>query len=213
MGLLDDLAEVAGRPDIRLLALRRAGSRDRAEDALQQAYWDVARTPNPEGIHDLRAYFCRALIREINHQLARPVAAPVEDIDTAAILALDNGPTPGSSPPSSVESEAVQRLLAEKLVNRLDRDRDTLTACVPARSSDPKRYQAAIIAAARKLLCLLLEGHVTQSDWNAVIRSADPLWCDEAGLEPDAAHQRLSRARRDVKALLQMIVSQAELAF
>jgi hypothetical protein len=85
-------------------------------------------------------------------------------------------------------------------------------ALVPARSSNSRRYQSAIIAAARTILRLLFEGHVTSADWNAVLKSEYPQWCDEPELAHEAIDQRLSRARRDVQLLLQAIFLRDELA-
>jgi DNA-directed RNA polymerase specialized sigma24 family protein len=48
------------------LARVRAGDLELAEDALQQAYYLMARIEDPSGIEDPRAYFCRVLIRVIH---------------------------------------------------------------------------------------------------------------------------------------------------
>lgn len=212
MGFLADVAEVAKHPEILKLALRRAGNPVLAEDALQQTFWTVTQTQHPERITDLRAYFCRALINEINRQLSHPAPLSVEDIGAAADLDAEHGPSPRTSPPLSVESQAAERILAEKLLDHLDRHRDQLKARVPARSSDPMCYQAAVVLAARMLLCLFFQGEVTQADWNAVLKSTYPLWFDQLGPDDNASHQRLSRGRRDMKALLQTIAPRDELS-
>ena len=212
MGFLDALAEVRMHEDTCKLALRRAGNRELAEDALQQTYWTVAQTPNPERIQDLYAYFRRALINEIHHQLIQPASMLIGNIDAIADLGPECGPSPRSYTPPSIDKHAATRILAERLLVRLERHRDQLTACVPARSGDPERYQSAMFAAARQLLCLLLHGSVVQADWNAVIKAAYPPWFNAPGHDEDARHQRISRARRDIKTLLQRIASQAELA-
>jgi DNA-directed RNA polymerase specialized sigma24 family protein len=207
----EDVARVARDPAIRRLAERRAGSRQLAEDALQETYWNVARA-NPKTIRDLRAFFCRSLIREIAHQRARTNTIPIEGID--AIQDLQRGSTSlGNRPPTAVEDEGHQLLLAKTLLARIERDRDLLMASVPGRSPDRRRYRAAIVAAARTILSLLLAGHVVPADWNAALLSEYPQWYGERGLARDAIDQRLSRARRDVQMLLRKIVSRDELAF
>ncbi len=212
MGFLDDLAKLVEDPRVRRLAERRARSHDLAEDALHETFRAVAQTQNPEAIRDLRAFFCKSLIHEIDHQLARSVPIPTEDICAFSDRRQARASSSGASPPASVASEAHVRLLAEAALTRLERDRDKLMGLVPARSSDSRRYRSSIIAAARTILRLLFEGHVTSADWNVVLKSEYPQWCGEPGLARDAIDQRLSRARGDVQLLLQAIFTRDELA-
>jgi DNA-directed RNA polymerase specialized sigma24 family protein len=208
MGFEDDVARVAQDPAIRGLAVARAGSRELAEDALQETYWAVARVKDPGRIQDLRAFFVTSLIHEINHQRARSTLVPVEDIDTTAEQGRSSSST--GSPPSSVEDEASLRLLAEALLTLLNHDLDQLLVSVPGRSPDHGRYRTAIVAAAKTILLLLLEGPVASADWNAVLQAEYPQWCGEPGLTRDTTHQRLSRARHDIRALLQRSLSRYE---
>jgi hypothetical protein len=205
MGFLDDLAELVQDPAIRRLAERRARSRDLAEDALQETFRSVAQTQNPEAIRDLRAFFCKSLINAINRQLALSAPIPAEDIAAIADSrqSLSSSDTSASA---SVASQAELRVLAEAAVSRLERDRVELMAMVPGRSDNPLRYQSAIIAATAAILRLLFAGPVTSEDWNAVLRSEYPQWCDDPGLARDAVYQRLSRGRADVQVLLQALV-------
>ena len=53
---------------------------------------------------------------------------------------------------------------------------------------------------------------MTSADWNAVLKSEYPQWCDEPALARDAIDQRLSRARGDVQSLLRAIFPRDELA-
>ena len=212
MGFLDDLAKLVEDPEVRRLAERRARSHELAEDALHETFRAVAQTQNPEAIRDLRAFFCKSLIHEINHQLARSVPVLTEDICAISDRRQDHTSSAGASPSASAESEAHVRLLAEAALTRLERDHARLMASVPARSDDPRRYRSTIIAAARTILRLLFEGHVTSADWNVVLKSEYPQWCDEPGLARDAIDQRLSRARGDVQSLLQAIFTRDELA-
>ncbi len=206
MGFLDDLAKLVEDAAIRRLAERRARSRELAEDALHETFRAVAQTQHPEAINDLRAFFCKSLIREINRQLTLSAPVPAGDIGAIADSRQGLTASSGTSPPACVAAEAHLRLLAEVALTRLERDRAELMAMVPARSSDPRRYRYTIIAAAGTILRLLFEGPVTPADWNAVLRSVYPQWCDEPGLAPDAMYQRLSRARGDVQLLLRAIL-------
>jgi hypothetical protein len=182
-----------------------------AEDALQDTFRAVAQTQNPEAIEDLRAFFCKSLIRAINRQLTLSAPIPAGDIATVAD-SRQGLSSSGPSPPPSVASEAHLRLLAEVALTRLERNRGELMAMVPARSDDPGRYQVTIIAVARTILRLLFEGPVTMADWNAILRSEYPQWCDEPGLARDATYQRLGRARADVQFLLRAILPRERFA-
>ena len=81
MGFHDDLARVAAEPEMHRLATRRAGSRELAEDALQETVRAITERKSSEVIVNLRGFFYVSLIREIDHQLGRPVAIPAENID------------------------------------------------------------------------------------------------------------------------------------
>ena len=211
MGFLDDLAKLVEDAAIRRLAERRARSRELAEDALQDTFRAVAQTQHPEAIEDLRAFFCKSLIHAINRQLTLSPPVPAEDIGAVAD-SCQGFSSSGASPSAPVESDVYLRLLAEAALTRLERDRAELMAMVPARSGDPRRYQYTIIAAAGAILRLLFEGQVMTADWNAVLRSEYPQWCDEPGLADDAMYQRLSRARADVRFLLQAILPRERFA-
>lgn len=210
MGFRDDLARVAQDPEIRRYAERRAGSRELAEDAIQETYWAVARVKNPQTIRDLRAFFRTAVAREISHQRGRSIPAPIDDIATTIDLHRNYASSSSSVPPS-VDSEVALRMLGEELLACLDRHRNQLMASVPRRSPDQRRYGTAIIVVARKILSLLLDGPVSQADWNAILKSEYPQWCDEPDLTRDAIDQRLNRARRDVQLLLRQIARKTNL--
>jgi hypothetical protein len=210
VGFQDDLAELVKDPAVRGLALRRARSRELAEDALQDTFYAVARTRHPETIEDVRAFFCKSLIHTISRQLALAAPIPVEDIGASAGISRDLS-VAGTS--ASVEDEAELSLLAEAALTRLDRDRAELMAAVPARSGDPCRYRYTIVGAAGTILRLLLRGPVAMADWNAVLQAGYPQWCDEPELPHDAIYQRLSRARADVQGLLRAILPRDGLGF
>jgi len=209
MGFRDDLAELVGDPAIRRLALRRARSRELAEDALQETFRAVAQTQHPEAIEDLRQFFCKSLIRTIYRQLTLSASIPAEDIAAISDRRQDLST---SGTPASVANDAHLRILAEITLTRLERDRAKLMAMIPARSGDPRSYRSTILAAAEKILRLLFEGPVTMADWNAVLGAEYPQWCDDPGLAHEALYQRLSRARADIQALLQVILPRDWLA-
>jgi DNA-directed RNA polymerase specialized sigma24 family protein len=213
MGFHDDLADVARDPDMIRRAMRRAGSRELAEDALQETVRAITQRKNTVAIENLRGFFYVSLIREIDHQLGRPAALPAGDIAAISDRCQDRtSPAVGLSV-ISVEGEVQLRLLAKAVLNRFEREpfRDRLTALVPARSDDPCRYRSAMISAAKLIFELLLDGYVTALDWNAVLKAAYPQWCDEPGLARATLDQRLSRARRDVQSLLRSLVSRDQL--
>ncbi|MGI8450655.1 MAG: hypothetical protein ACR2MP_26450 [Streptosporangiaceae bacterium] len=215
MDIYDDLAELARDQEMCRRAVRRAGSRELAEDALQETVRAIAGRKSPEAIENLPGFFYVSLIREIDHQLGRPTAIPVGgEIGPISDRAQDRASSAAAPLPASVEDEARLRLLAETVLYRLEREhaRNQLMALVPARSEDPHRYRNAIASAAKTIFELLLDGCVTAADWNAILKAAYPQWCDEPGLARPAIDQRLSRARHDVQSLLRSVLSRDQLA-
>jgi len=84
-GFHEHLLKLCTDPGIWRFALRRAGHRDLAEDAIQETYYSVSRVKNPEHIRDVRAFFCRSLSHEISHQRGQQTPVPVEDTFVAAV--------------------------------------------------------------------------------------------------------------------------------
>jgi DNA-directed RNA polymerase specialized sigma24 family protein len=215
MDIYDDLADIAADQEMYRRAVRRAGSRELAEDALQETVRAIAGRKSLEAIENLAGFFYVSLIREIDHQLGRPTAIPVGgDIGLISDQAQVRT-SPAAAPVSaSVEDEAHLRVVAETVLNRFERERtrNQLLDLVPARSEDPRRYRNAVASAAKAIFELLLDGYVTTADWNAILKAAYPAWCDEPGLARAAVDQRLSRARHDVQALFQSILTRDQLA-
>jgi DNA-directed RNA polymerase specialized sigma24 family protein len=201
-GFLADLAALVQDPAVRALARRRARDHELAEDALQETFYAVARTKDPEKIQDLRAFFCMSLIRTINRERARSSARLAGDFEAIADSRWGLSP-PGTDAADSIAGEVHLRTLTEAAFNRLERERGELMAMIPARTGDPLRYRATILAAAKRILHLLYEGPTT-ADWNAVLKSEYPQWFDEPGLADNALYQRLIRARADVRKLLRV---------
>jgi len=214
MGIGEDLADVIQDPEMLRLAIRRAGNRELALDAMQEAARAIAERKSPEPIENLRGFFYVTLIHEIDHQLGRPAPILVEDASTLADPGQHGSPWAADPPAASVESDAQVRIIGEAVLARLGREhaRGNLTALVPARSTDPRSYRMAIGSAAKTIFGLLLEGHVTTADWNVILRAAYPQWFDKPGLAGANIDQRLSRARRDVQSLLRSVLSRDELA-
>jgi DNA-directed RNA polymerase specialized sigma24 family protein len=214
MGFHEDLARMAADPEMLRRAMRRAGSRELAEDAMQETARAIAERKCPDVIENLRGFFYVALIREIDHQLGRPAAIPAEDIGALSDRSQERTSGLAAVLPASVDDEVRVRLLAEAVLERFDRERgrDLLMALVPARSDDPRGYRIAIVSAARTVFGLLLEGYVTPADWNAILKNTYPQWCDEPGLARAAMDQRLSRARRDLQSLLRSVLSRDQFA-
>lgn len=213
MGFHANLANLATDPEMIRRAMRRAGSRELAEDALQETVRAIAERKSAEPIDNLPGFFYIALIREIDHQLGRPAAILAGDIgaisDRRQVGASLAGPqyTP-------VEGDVHVRILAVAVLAALEgeRPRNALAKLIPARSGDPGLYRAAIFRASKMVFVLLLEGHVTPPDWNAILKAAYPQWCNEPGMSRDTRDQRLSRARRDVQSLLRSVLSRDVLA-
>jgi DNA-directed RNA polymerase specialized sigma24 family protein len=206
------IAAIAADPETFRRAVRRAGSRELAQDAIQETVRAIAERKSPKPIENLDGFFYVTLIHEIDHQLGRPAAIPDPDIG----LTSDRHQFRNSlfAQPAPVEGDAHLRILAAAVLAALEREqaRDGLASLIPARSEDPGRYRSAMVWAAKTIFSLLVEGYVTAPDWNAILKTAYPQWCDEPGLAPDARDQRLSRARRDVQQLLRSVLSRDELA-
>ena len=192
-------------PDVRRLALRRAGDPDLAEDGLLAAAVAVAQVSDLTRILDLKAYYCRVLINEIYHLLGQLTAArPYDPVTLAAMSdAKDSAPPPAE--------EAVTRMLVQTWLDRFRAQRAQLHAAVPGRSPEPDRYRDLIVQTAGHILRAALDGHVSWADCNQALQAAFPDWFGQPGSAENTCHKRLSRARRDVQDLLRTIVSRDEL--
>jgi DNA-directed RNA polymerase specialized sigma24 family protein len=204
------LAEIREDPRIKGVALRHAGHPALAEDALQSAYYAVARLESLEQIENLRAYFCKVLIREVQRERGQLGAALVDDFPRVVETHHDAvGCHPAS--PASVEDAVCASLQAQVWLKRFASQRDRLRAEVPARSDAPARYRAVVCDAAGQLLRDGINGEPSEADTNAALRVAYPKYFDQPGAPPNTLHQRFRRAREDVKALLQAVLSHDEL--
>jgi hypothetical protein len=207
----DEVCEIREDLDIWRLAVRRAGSFDLAEDALQDTFYAVARVKNPERIENLRAFFCRALIRQIAHLRGRLGPLPVEDPEAAIGRHPRNGGC-GSAADVPVDDGVLWQLRAEEWLERFRVRRREIRAAVPERSDHPACYRAVIVKVAEDMLRAGCDGQVSPADFDAALRNAYPQWFAEAGCAQDTRYQRLSRGRRDVRQVLQAILSRDELS-
>lgn len=203
------LREIWEDPQIRRLARRRAGNPDIAEDALQETYYAVARVADPSRIEDLRKYFCRALIHEVYRLLGQLGAVLVDDF---AALAEARQAKAREQLPAPVEEVACADLQARTWLERFAAQREILIGKVPGRSPDPARYRAVIVAAAGQLLISMARRDVSDADFCESLRAAYPEWFAEPGCGTANAHQRFTRARADVRSVLQRIMARDELS-
>jgi DNA-directed RNA polymerase specialized sigma24 family protein len=206
----DQLVAIREDPRIEGIALRHAGHPDLAEDALQSAYYAVARLKNLEEIENLPAYFCTVLIREVRRQRGQLGASLVEDFVRVAEAHQDSvGCQPVSPPPT--DEAACRSVQGQIWLERFAARRDCLRAAVPARSDDPDRYRAVIDAAAEHILRDGINGEPGGADTNDAFRAAFSEYFDQPGAALNTLHQRFRRARADVKALLRAVVNRDEL--
>jgi hypothetical protein len=175
-----------------------------AQDALQEAYYAVARIKKPDEIRDLKGYFCAVLIRKINGMLGQSRDIPVDDIDGEA----DAHRCPTGVP---VEDMVCSDLRTEILLGRLTAQREALTRAVPRRSADSARYGRVIVAITGRVLVSIARRDVSDADVDSALITAYPEWFAEAGLAAGNAYQRFSRARADIRTLLQSIISRDDL--
>ena len=205
---LRELLEIRQDPLVESLARRRAGAPDLAEDALQEAYYAIATTKNPEKISNLRAYFCRVLTRkaaELGGQLA---THPADDVADLADLRHDMLVRQQPAPP--VDEAVSRRILAATWLKRFVVQRASLVGNVPGRSPDPVRYRHLIVAVAERMLWSMVSGDISDADSNWNLSAAYPEWFTGQGCAAGNGYQRFSRARADVVGVLRLVVRRVE---
>jgi sigma-70-like protein len=208
---LEQLTAIREDPKVKSLARSRAGDSDLAEDALQEAYYAVARLENPERIMDLKAYYCRVLLRNIHRLRSQLGAILIEDF---GIVADTCQRKPGGEPPPPAFDEVVgSHLLIQGFLRYLAAHRTALTRTVPGRSPDAARYRDVIVTVVECVLRASVAGGLSDAEQNLAFRTLNPQWFADAGVAIDNIHQRSSRARADVCRLLQEIVRRCDPQF
>lgn len=206
---LRKLSEIRHDPQVKSLAWRHAESPDLAEDALQEAYYAVARMKHPEEIRNLRAYFNRVLINTARQLRSQLGAFPVEDVADVA----DGRPQAlvGQQAAPPVEDTVGRRVLAGTWRERFTSQRALLVRNVPGRSPDPGRYKDVIVSVAERVLQAIVSGDVRDADGYLALSAAYPEWFAIDGRAVANGHQRLSRARADVSRVLRLVVRRTDL--
>jgi DNA-directed RNA polymerase specialized sigma24 family protein len=211
-GFYQELLAVCADPEVRNLARRRARDWDLAEDALQEAFCAVAGIADPRHIDDLRAYFCRVLIRSVYALRGQLRAVPIEDPGILTEMRTRWSTVSPAAPVLPFEEAAVARLAGEARLKRFLAQRERLRKTVPGRSSDPERYRDAILMVAEYMLLKALTGEgVRPADSNEPLRAAHPEWFGSAGYSANTRDQHFSRARTDVQDVLRAVISRDEL--
>ena len=172
----------------------------------------MARIKDPSEIEDLRAYFCRVLIRMVS-ALRGQLGAILPD-DFAGLADACQAKARGEalrSPESPVDETVAANLLAHGWLERFTAERESLAAAVPGRSPYPSRYSELIVSVAERVLRSIVKADVCDADGNPALRAAYPEWFADDDGTVGNAHQRFSRARADVRGLLRAIVSRNDL--
>jgi hypothetical protein len=201
------LAVIREDPKVKNLARGRAGDTELAEDALQETYYAVAqmlaRIENPERIVDLRAYYCRVLLRNI-HKFRSQLGATLID-DFGAVADNCQRKPGGELPPPPFDEAVGSYLLIQGFLRYLTEHGAALSRTVPGRSHDPDRYRDVIVTVGERVLRASVAGGLSDPEQNLAFHTLYPQWFAEAGNAINNIHQRFARARADVCRLLQEI--------
>jgi hypothetical protein len=203
---MNDLAAVRHDQKLCRDARHWAGSAELAQDALQEAFYLIARRPDHDGIISLTAYFRATLYNVIISLRGR--AGPVSPLDpqTLADLPQPDDASRLRGDRQRVDDLAEWHLRCRQWLNRFTSMRDQLLAMVPGSSADPVRYRRLIVAVAGTMLRDARYGCISTSELNDLLYAAYPEWFAPAGCPAATRYKRVSRARQDVNTLLRVVL-------
>jgi DNA-directed RNA polymerase specialized sigma24 family protein len=203
---LREMIAIANDPKVRSLARRRVGDHELVEDVIQESLYAVSRISDPERIENRPAFFRTVVIHAAARLRRVSGTTLLEDLETALVARRSRGPAP-----RSLEGAVVFHLMIQTWLARLVERKTQLRVAVPGRSENPDRYRDLIVTIAEPVLLAAARGEASDEDSNLALRAAYPEWFAEPGCAENSCHQRLSRARADLRALLQNVVTHDEL--
>jgi DNA-directed RNA polymerase specialized sigma24 family protein len=205
---LERLAVIREDPQVKKHAHRRAGDPELAKDALQEAYYAMAKM-DPEQIEDPRKYFC-TVVSHTAYRLRGQLRAAAVD-DPAGLVDACGRKLGGEPLPPTFDEAVHTSMVADNWRERLAMNYATLASDVPGRSPDPERYRSAVAAVSKEILDAILAGDFRDTDLNLVLRATYPEWFAQRCVAISNIHQRLARARGDIRRLLTTVISRDEL--
>jgi hypothetical protein len=205
---LERLAVIREDPQVKNLAHRRAGDPELAKDALQEAYYAMAKV-DPEQIEDLRRYFC-TVVTHTAYRLRGQLRAAVVD-DPAGLVDASGRKLGGESLPPTFDEAVHTNMMGDNWRECLAMNQVALTSNVPGRSPDPDKYRNVIAIVSKEMLNAILTGDFREVDLNLALRAAYPEWFAERRVGVSNIHQRFARARADMRDLLKSVISLEEL--
>lgn len=204
----EQLAAIREDPQIKSLAHRRAEDPELAKDALQEAYYAMAKM-DPEQIEDLRKYFCTVVTHTV-YRLRGQLRAAVVD-DAAGLADACGRKLGGETLPPAFDEAVHTNMVGDNWCRCLDMNYVALASNVPGRSPDPDRYRNTIARVSKEMLDATLAGDFRDVDLNLALRAVYPEWFAEGCVAISNIHQRFARARADIRGLLKTVISLDEL--